>query len=110
MPKFAGNLLHRLGLLETDADDRVVAATGEIAQCLFALRSILDLKSSVLLARFLREPFCTVERCFVEALVELSTEIEDNRRSFRGALSGGQRLTGHQCDRCHSAKPSFLHI
>ena len=62
------------------ADDRIVAVAGEIAERLLALRIVLDLEIGVFGAGLRLESLGAVIGGLVEALVEFSAEVIDERR------------------------------
>ena len=89
--EFLGHLLDGGSLREADRQDRVDAATGEVAHCLFALGIVGDFEAAILDVEFLLELLGAVIDALVEGFVELAAEVVDDPRL---EIGGGSRKRG----------------
>ena len=87
--KFLRDLLDRVRLGEADADDRILAALGEAAVRLLELGLVGDLELGIARLGLVLELLGAVIDAFVERLVELAADVEDDR-----GLDVGRRRAG----------------
>ena len=101
-----GDLGQRVTKGKAGHDDRVCTGFGQTTQRLFALGFVLHFQFLERAAGFFGPTGCAIEGRFVEALVELATKIEDDRRFCRsGAREQGEGASGpgkgfHEAHRC----------
>ena len=98
---FLGDLLDGCRLGEARGDDGRIALVGEVADGLFALGLVGDLELAIGDAGLLLELLRTVVHAFVERLVELAANVEDDGglRVIRERCAGGEgqgRGGGHE--------------
>ena len=106
---FLGDLFDRGGLGEARGDDGLVALVGEVADGLLALGLVGDFELAIGDPGLGLELLRAVEHAFVERLVELAADVEDDGRLVLGqcgrAGDGKGRSGGQKCTSEHVRLP-----